>query len=63
MIKGVTYAHLGHISYHSEHSDVPYSLNQFLGWDIFAIIYNISFVLLGNGVLRKIAFDIYWPLV
>ena len=30
--------HLGQIWYHLEHSqllDVPYSLNQFLGWDFF----------------------------
>ena len=27
--------HLGLIWYHSEPSDVPYSLNQFLGWDFF----------------------------
>ena len=26
---------LGSIWYHSEPSDVPYSLNQFLGWDFF----------------------------
>ena len=32
----VTHAHLGPIWYHSEPSDVPYSLNQFLGWDFFA---------------------------
>ena len=35
MIKGVTHAHLGPIWYHSESSDVPYSQNQFLGWDFF----------------------------
>ena len=35
MIKGVTHAHLGSIWYHSEPSDVPYSPNQFLGWDFF----------------------------
>ena len=35
MIKGVTDAHLGPIWYHSEPSDVPYSTNQFLGWDFF----------------------------
>jgi hypothetical protein len=27
--------HLGSIWYHSEPSDVPYSANQFLGWDFF----------------------------
>ena len=27
--------HLGSIWYHSESSDVPYSPNQFLGWDFF----------------------------
>ena len=27
--------HLGSIWYHSEFSDIPYSLNQFLGWDFF----------------------------
>ena len=35
MIKGVTLANLGPIWYHSEPSDVPYSPNQFLGWDFF----------------------------
>ena len=40
MIKGVTHAHLGPIWYHSEPSDVPYSLNQFLGWDFFAVSYS-----------------------
>ena len=35
MIKGVTRAHLGPICYHSEPSDIPYSQNQFLGWDFF----------------------------
>ena len=35
MIKGVTHAHLGTIWYHSEPSDIPYSPNQFLGWDFF----------------------------
>ena len=35
MIKGITHAHIGTIWYHSEPSDVPYSLNQFLGWDFF----------------------------
>ena len=45
MIKGVSHAHLGPICYHSEPqysepSDVPYSPNQFLGWDFFAVSYN-----------------------
>ena len=31
----VTDAHLGPIWYHSKPSDVPYSPNQFLGWDLF----------------------------
>ena len=35
MIKEVIYASLGPIWYHSEPSDVPYSPNQFLGWDLF----------------------------
>ena len=35
MINGVTHAHLGPIWYHIEPSDVPYSPNQFLGWDFF----------------------------
>ena len=35
MINGVTHAHLGPIWYNSEPSDVPYSPNQFLGWDFF----------------------------
>ena len=40
MIKGVTYTHLGPIWYHSAPSDVPYSPNQFLGWDFFAASYS-----------------------
>ena len=38
MVESVTDAYLGQIWYHLEHSqllDVPYSLNQFLGWDFF----------------------------
>ena len=37
MIKWVTHAHLEPIWYHSEPSDVPYSQNQFLGWDFFFV--------------------------
>ena len=33
--KAVTHAHLGPIWYHSKPSDVPYSPNQFLGWDLY----------------------------
>ena len=40
MIRGVTHAHLGPIWYRSEHSDVTYSPNQFLDWDIFAPSYS-----------------------
>ena len=40
MIKGVSLGHLGLIWYLSEPSDVPYSPNQFLGWDFFAVSYN-----------------------
>ena len=40
MIKGVTYAHLRAIWYLSETSDFPSSLNQFLGWDFFAVSYS-----------------------
>ena len=35
MIKRVIHSHLGPIWYHPEPSDVPYSPNQFLGWDFF----------------------------
>ena len=35
MIKGVTHSHLEQIWHHLESSDVPYSPNQFLGWDYF----------------------------
>ena len=35
MIKDVTHAHLGPIWYLSEPSDVPYSPNQYFGWDFF----------------------------
>ena len=38
--KGVTHAHLRPIWYHSEPSDVPYSPNQFLGWDFFTTSYS-----------------------
>ena len=40
MIKGVTHVQLGPIWYHSEPSDVPYSQNQFFGWDFFAVSYS-----------------------
>ena len=40
MIKGVTHAHLGPIWCHSEPSEVPYSPDQFLGWDFFAASYS-----------------------
>ena len=32
--------HLGSIPYHSEPSEVPYSSNQFLGWEFFADSYS-----------------------
>ena len=38
--KGSPHAHLGSIWNHSERSDVPYSPNQFLGWDFFAVSYS-----------------------
>ncbi len=37
MINGVTHAHLGPIWYQKELSNVPYSSNQFLSWDFFAV--------------------------
>ena len=40
MIKGVTHVHLGLIWYQKEASNVPYSPNQFLGWDFFAVSYS-----------------------
>ena len=43
---------LGSIWYHSEHSDVPYSLNQFLGWDIFAVSYSktaLNYILINDN--------------
>ena len=40
MVKGVTNSHLGPIWYLSEHSDIPSSPNQFLGWDFFAVSYS-----------------------
>ena len=43
MIKEVTHAHLRPIwclSEPSEPTDVPYSPNQFLGWDFFAVSYS-----------------------
>ena len=40
MIKEVTHAHLRPIWYLSEPSNVPYSPNQSLGWDFFAVSYS-----------------------
>ena len=40
IVKGVTHAHLVPIWYDSEPSDIPYSPNQFLGWDFFAVSYS-----------------------
>ena len=40
MIKGVIHDHLGPVWYHSEPSDIPYSPNQFLGWDFFIASYS-----------------------
>ena len=40
MIKGVTPSHLGPIKYHSEPSNVPFSTNQFLALDFFAVSYS-----------------------
>ena len=40
MINGVTRGHLGPFWYHSEPSYVPYSPNQFLGWDFFTASYD-----------------------
>ena len=37
---GVTQDNLEPIWNHSEPSEVPYSPNQFLGWDFFAAFYN-----------------------
>ena len=42
--------HLGLIWYHSEPLEVPYSPNQFLGWDFFAFSY--SKLALGQGGLN-----------
>ena len=42
MIKGVTHAHLGPIWYHSKPSDIPYSPNQFLGWDFFLPLFTTN---------------------
>ena len=49
MIKGVTHADLEPIWYHSEPSDVPYSLNQFLGWRGF-FVPSYSNTALGIGI-------------
>ena len=38
-VKGLNHGHLGPIWYHSESSNIPYSLNQFLGWDFFVASY------------------------
>ena len=55
MIKGFTHADLGPIWYHSEHSDVPYSPSQFLGWDFFAVSY--SKTALVGGFLTGLKLD------
>ena len=38
MIKGVTHVHVEPIWYHSELPDIPFSQNQFLGWDFFLLL-------------------------
>ena len=40
MIKRIIHAYLGPIWYHSEPSEVPYSPNQFLGWNFFGVFYS-----------------------
>ena len=55
MIKGVTHAHLGPIWYQSEHSEIPHSPNQYLGWDFFAVSYNkIALDILNVKTLAKL---------
>ena len=44
--------HLGPTWYHSEPSDVPYSPNQFLGWDFFSASYNKT-ALMNFFVIRR----------
>ena len=60
MIKGVTHANLGPIWYHLEPSDVPYSPNQFLGWDFFCRFLQQDgsklFVSLMHGNLLSVAY-------
>ena len=53
MIKGVTHTHLGSIWYHSEPSDVPYSPNQFLGWDFFATFYSKTALVIVKKLATK----------
>ena len=50
MNEGLTHAHLGPIWSHSEHSDVPCSPNQFLGWDFFAASYSKTALELRSNV-------------
>ena len=50
MINVVTHAHLGPIWYHPEPSDVPYSPNQFLGWDFFVASYSNTALVIDTKV-------------
>ena len=61
MIKEVTYSHLGHIWYHSKPSDVPYSPNQFLGWNLFSVLYcqsALTFHLKGSSLKSALKLNI-----
>ena len=40
MIKGIIHSHLEPIWYNSEPLDIPYSPNQYFGWDFFAASYS-----------------------
>ena len=47
-VKGFPHAHLEPIWYHSKHSDIPYSPEQFLGWDIFCRFLHANIILNSN---------------
>ncbi len=54
----MTHAHLEPIWYLSELSDVPYSPNQFLGWDFLPFLQHTGSNLLSNTKFGKIGMKI-----
>ena len=58
MIKGVTHIHLRLIWFPSKHSNVPYSPNQFLGWDFFAASYSKTALVRGLEKILKYSLNV-----